>query len=130
VNSRWAGGTRAGARSSWRTSSPPGNWTLTRRSIYQRPATAAEWKTQEDGRKLWQATGGLLRTSLTILLPTGDRHYTFVGAVPAVGEPFHAAGEDWVVAAVREAPDGSPEAVLAPSDVFGHSQHTAQRTSD
>jgi hypothetical protein len=53
VNSRWAGGTRAGARSSWRTSSPPGNWTLTRRSIYQRPATAAEWKTQEDGRKLW-----------------------------------------------------------------------------
>ena len=61
-------------------------------------------------------------TSLTIRFPTGDRHYTFVDAVPTVGEALHAAGEDWTVAAVRHSADGSAEVVLAPSDVLPHSQ--------
>jgi hypothetical protein len=61
-------------------------------------------------------------TSLTVRLPTGDRHYTFVEVVPSEGHRFHVAGQDWIVAHAREGFDGAVEIELSPIDVVGHSR--------
>lgn len=65
-------------------------------------------------------------TSLTVRLPNGDRHYTFVEVVPSEGHRFHVAGQDWIVAHAREGFDGAVEIELSPIDVVGRSRDPSE----